>query len=157
MLPVNLYGPGDNFDPDSSHVIAALIKKYIEAREAGTPTVTAWGTGTPTREFLYVEDAANGLVLGMEGYNAPEPVNIGSGHEVSIKTLSELISELVGYQGDTLWDLSLPDGQPRRRLDTTKAQNEFGFSAVTPLTEGLRKTIEWYEETFTESVVSDVR
>ena len=156
MLPVNLYGPGDNFDPGSSHVIAALIKKYIEARDHGAPTVTAWGTGKPTREFLYVEDAADGLVLGMERYDAPEPVNIGSGHELSIKTLSEIISDLVGYQGDTVWDLSLPDGQPRRRLDTSKAQNEFGFSAGTPLIEGLQKTINWYEETFTEPVVPDV-
>ena len=144
-LPVNLYGPGDNFDPESSHVIAALIKKIVEAKEAGEQEVTAWGTGEPTREFLYVDDAAEGLLLAMERYDKPEPVNLGSGDEVSIKSLAEMIRQVVGFDGDVVWDTSKPDGQPRRQLDTTRARQEFGFVAETPLSIGLERTVKWFE------------
>lgn len=146
VLPVNLYGPEDNFDLESSHVIAALIRKYIEARDTNAPAVTAWGTGSPTREFLYVDDAAEGILLAMEQYDGSDPVNIGSSEEISIRDLSELISDLVRYVGETIWDADRPDGQPRRKLDTTRASEEFGFSSRTPLVEGLKKTIQWYEE-----------
>jgi nucleoside-diphosphate-sugar epimerase len=145
LLPVNLYGPRDNFDPASSHVIPAIIRKCILARNAGRESITAWGTGTPTREFLYVEDAADGILTATEKYDRPDPVNLGSGFEISIRDLVELIAELTGYEGDIDWDASKPDGQPRRCLDTTRARDEFGWQASTDFREGLRRTIEWCE------------
>ena len=144
LLPVNLYGPGDNFDLASSHVIPALIRKCHEAREAGRNTVEVWGTGKPTREFLYVEDAAEAIILAAERYDGPEPVNVGSGFEISIEDLAELIARLVGFEGDRVLDASKPDGQPRRALDTSRAEKYFGFKAKTGFEEGLRKTIDWY-------------
>jgi len=154
LLPVNLYGPGDNFDPRSSHVIPALIKKCVDARkiqnpksEIQNPKVVVWGTGNATREFFYVEDAAEAIVLAMERYNKSDPVNIGAGFEISIKELVALIVELTGFRGQIIWDKSKPDGQPRRMLDTTKAFTEFGFKAKTNFEEGLKKTIEWYIST----------
>lgn len=144
LLPVNLYGPGDNFDPDKSHVIPALIKKCLDAIESGKQEVVVWGTGKPTREFLYVEDAAEAIVLATQKYDKPEPVNIGSGFEISIKELANLIARLTGFKGRIVWDTTKPDGQPRRRLDTSKAEIEFGFKAKTKFEEGLRRTIEWY-------------
>jgi len=146
LLPVNLYGPGDNFDPRSSHVIPALIRKFIEARDKKHKEVVVWGTGKATREFLYVEDAAEAIILAAERYNKPDPVNIGAEFEISIKDLAELISSIVRYKGKIVFDASKPDGQPRRKLDTTKAFKEFGFRARTNFKEGLRKTIKWYEE-----------
>ena len=147
LLPVNLYGPGDNFDPDSSHVIPAIIKKCIESIEEGRDEIILWGTGKPTREFLYVEDAAEGIVLATERYNKSNPVNLGSGFEICIKDLVELIAKLMAFKGKITWDTSRPDGQPRRHLDTVKAEKEFGFKAKTDFEEGLRKTIEWYNKT----------
>lgn len=144
LLPVNLYGPGDNFDPKSSHVIPALIRKFVEAKEKNLPVVTVWGTGEASREFLYVEDAAEGILLAAERYNGSEPANLGAGCEIKIKDLVILVQELVGYKGEVAWDRSHPDGQPRRMLNTAKAQKEFGFKATTLFEEGLRKTIEWY-------------
>ncbi len=149
LLPVNLYGPGDNFDPDSSHVIPALIKKCIDATnyEPGAMShspITVWGTGKPTREFIYVEDAAEGILLAAEHYNKPDPVNIGAGFEISIKDLVKLIAKLTGFKGEIVWDTTKPDGQPRRMLDTSKAEKEFGFKASTSLEFGLKETIEWY-------------
>lgn len=144
LLPVNLYGPGDKFHPDVSHVIPALIKKSVEAKERGDSELVVWGTGTATREFLYVDDASEALVLAAERYDVPEPVNLGSGEEISIKDLAELIVELTGFEGSIRWDTSKPDGQPRRRLDTSRAERAFGFKASTPFREGLRRTIEWY-------------
>jgi GDP-L-fucose synthase len=144
LLPVNLYGPGDNFSEDSSHVIPALIKKCIEARESGASSVTFWGTGRVTREFLYVEEAAKAIILAAELYNGKEPVNIGAHHEVTIKDLAELIVRLTGYKGSILWDSTKPDGQPRRKLDTTRAKKYFGFQARVTLEDGLKKTIRWY-------------
>jgi GDP-L-fucose synthase len=144
LLPVNLYGPGDNFDPRSSHVIPALIKKCVDAQRAGEPEVVVWGTGKATREFFYVEDAARAIVLATEKYDKPEPVNIGAGFEISIRELTELIVELTGFTGRVVWDASKPDGQPRRMLDTSRATAEFGFTARTPFREGLAKTIAWY-------------
>jgi len=144
LLPVNLYGPGDNFDPSSSHVIPALIKKFVDANRRGDKEIVAWGTGKPTREFIYVEDAAEAIVLATEKYNKSDPVNIGSGFEISIRDLVDLIAELVGFKGKITWDKSKPDGQPRRRLDTSRAEHEFGFRARTPFKEGLKKTIDWY-------------
>jgi len=146
LLPVNLYGPRDNFDPRSSHVIPALIRRVIEAQEAGVDEVVVWGDGSPTREFIYAEDAAEGIVRATELYNGPEPVNIGSGTEISIKDLAELIGRLVGYQGRFVWDTSKPNGQPRRALDTSRAENYFGFRAQTNFEEGLRRTIDWYRQ-----------
>jgi len=146
LLPVNLYGPGDNFDPDYSHVIPALIKKVFDAGERGEKTVLAWGTGRASREFLYVEDAAEGIVLATEKYDRPDPVNLGAGFEITIKELAELICELAGFDGRIEWDPTQPDGQPRRRLDTSRARQEFGFEAGTDLREGLQKTIEWYRQ-----------
>ncbi len=146
LLPVNLYGPGDNFNPESSHVIPALIKKCIDARESGIDEIVVWGTGKATREFLYVEDAAEGIVLATEKYNECGPINLGAGFEISIKNLVNLIVSLTHYEGKITWDRSKPDGQPRRRLDTTKARELFGFEARVDFKEGLRKTIEWYEE-----------
>jgi GDP-L-fucose synthase len=146
LLPVNLYGPKDRFDLETSHVIPALIRKFLEAKAAARPTVTVWGTGQATREFLYVEDAAEGVLLATEHYNGGEPVNLGSGMEISIKDLARLIAQLTGFEGEIVWDQSKPDGQPRRRLDTSKAAQWFGFRASTPFEEGLRRTIEWYVE-----------
>jgi GDP-L-fucose synthase len=144
LIPVNLYGPGDNFDPASSHVIPALIKKFVEARESQNKQVIAWGTGTATREFLYVDDAAEGIVLGTERYDGADPVNLGSGHEVSIRELTELIAGLSGFEGEVVWDAARPDGQPRRMLDTSRALERFGFKAETQLEDGLKRTIDWY-------------
>jgi GDP-L-fucose synthase len=144
LLPVNLYGPGDNFDPASSHVIPALIKRFVEAAERGDEMVEAWGDGSPTREFLYVEDAARGIVQAAERYDRPEPVNLGSGQEISIRALVDQIAALVGYRGAVVWDVSKPNGQPRRGLDTSRAAREFDFQASTPFSDGLRRTIEWY-------------
>jgi GDP-L-fucose synthase len=152
LLPVNLYGPGDNFDLQSSHVIPALIRKFTEAVRDNKGEVEVWGTGKVSREFLYVEDAAEAIVLATEKYDKPEPVNIGAGFEIKIKDLVELIAELTGFRGAVRWDKSKPDGQPRRRLDVSKAKQEFGFEAKTDFREGLRKTIEWYGKT---TVVSD--
>jgi GDP-L-fucose synthase len=145
LLPVNLYGPRDNFDLETSHVIPAIIRKMIEARERGGKRVTMWGTGRVSREFLYVTDAARAILLAAELYNGPEPVNIGSGEEITIADLVETIRELTGYRGEIVWDSSRPDGQPRRRLDTVRAREEFGFRAEIGLREGLARTIEWYE------------
>jgi GDP-L-fucose synthase len=145
LLPVNLYGPGDNFDPASSHVIPALIKKVFDAKDKREKMILAWGSGKPTREFIYVEDAAEGVVLATENYNKPEPVNLGSGFEISIRDLAEMICELAGFHGEIEWDISKPDGQPRRRLDTSRAKKEFGFEAGTEFREGLKRTIEWYK------------
>lgn len=142
LLPVNLYGPRDNFDLESSHVIPALIRKFVEAKES--KSVTVWGTGKASREFLYVEDAAEGIILGTERYNKEDPVNLGTGHEITIRTLVDIISREVGFKGEIEWDTAKPDGQPRRRLDTTKAKREFAFTAQTDLETGLRRTIEWY-------------
>ena len=144
LLPVNLYGPGDNFDPQSSHVIPALIKKCIDAIQNDNKEITVWGTGNPTREFLYVEDAAEGILLASERYNKRDPVNLGAGFEISIKDLVELIVKLTGFKGRILWDNTMPDGQPKRMLDVSKAEKEFGFRAKTDLKEGLKKTVEWY-------------
>ncbi len=144
LLPVNLYGPYDNFDLETSHVIPALIRKCVEAKERGDDKIVAWGTGTPTREFLYAGDAAEGILLAAENYNGSEPVNLGSGMEISIKDLLELIVELTGFKGDLVWDSSKPDGQPRRALDVSRAKEYFGFEAKTDFREGLRHTIEWY-------------
>ncbi|HEY9731635.1 MAG TPA: GDP-L-fucose synthase [Drouetiella sp.] len=144
LMPVNLYGPGDNFDHASSHVIPALIRKCLEAKAANSPTVELWGDGSPTREFLYVSDAARGIVTAAENYNGNEPVNLGSGWEVTIKDLAEQIAKLVKYDGKIVWDVTKPNGQPRRRLDTTKAEKLFGFKAETSLADGLEKTISWY-------------
>ncbi len=143
LLPANLYGPRDDFDLESSHVIPAIIRKCIEATNRGDSTVTAWGTGRATREFLYVRDAARGILMAAERYNKPEPVNLGAGFEISIEDLVELIAELTGFQGRIVWDSTRPDGQPRRKLDTSRARREFGFEAETDLREGLRKTIQW--------------
>jgi GDP-L-fucose synthase len=144
LLPVNLYGPRDNFDPQSSHVIPALIKKFVEAVERKDDVVEVWGTGRATREFLYVDDAAEGIVLATEHFDGPEPVNLGAGFEISIKDLAESIARITGFQGRLVWNASKPDGQPRRCLDTTRADRFFGFKARTPFDEGLRRTIEWY-------------
>lgn len=144
LLPTNLYGPYDNFDPASSHVIPALIRKFLEAKARGDEKVVAWGTGSPTREFLYVDDAAEGIVLATEKYNKTEPVNLGSGFEISIRDLTHLIAELTGFSGEVVWDTEKPDGQPRRKLNTERAENEFGFTAKTDFRTGLRNTIDWY-------------
>lgn len=144
LLPVNLYGPGDNFNPQSSHVIPALIKKCVEAVKQNHDHIIAWGTGNASREFLYVEDAARAIVLATKRYNEVDPVNIGAGMEITIKDLLTMIAELTGFQGEIVWDTSKPDGQPRRSLDTSKAFEKFGFQAQTELQVGLRKTIEWF-------------
>jgi GDP-L-fucose synthase len=144
LLPVNLYGPGDNFDPASSHVLPALIRKCLEAMEERRDEIVCWGDGSPTREFLYVEDAAAGIVAAAQRYDGAEPVNLGSGCEISIRELAEKISAAVGFRGRILWDASQPNGQPRRRLDISRAEREFGFRAKTSFDEGLRKTLAWY-------------
>ena len=146
-MPTNLYGPRDNFDLNSSHVIPALIRKMLEAQDRGEHEVTLWGDGSPTREFLYAEDAAEGIVLAAEKYNKSDPVNLGSGNEISIKDLAELIARLTGFEGRLVWDTTQPNGQPRRGLDTSRAAREFGFRAAVDFEEGLRRTIAWYRET----------
>jgi len=147
LLPVNLYGPGDNFDPSSSHVIPALIRKCMEAVESGAREIVVWGTGRATREFLYVDDAADAIVLAAERYDASEPVNLGTGSEISIEDLVARIARHTGFTGRIVWDTSKPDGQPRRMLDTSRAAKNFGFVAKTSFDEGLRKTIDWYRRT----------
>ncbi|MBU0952184.1 MAG: GDP-L-fucose synthase [Elusimicrobia bacterium] len=151
LMPVNLYGPGDNFDPRSSHVIPALIRKCINAIEKKEKEIIVWGTGKATREFLYVEDASEGIMLATEKYNKSDPVNLGAGFEISIKDLVELIVKLTGFQGKITWDSTKPDGQPRRSLDTSRAQKEFGFKAKTNFEEGLKKTIDWYKKSLGEN------
>lgn len=146
LLPVNLYGPRDNFHPHSSHVIPALIRKCVEARDKNASSIPAWGTGSASREFLYVEDCANGLVSAMERYDSPEPMNLGSGREISIRNLVELVATLSGFKGSIEWDPTKPDGQPRRCLDVSRARKEIGWSARTSLEDGLSKTIRWFEE-----------
>jgi GDP-L-fucose synthase len=154
LLPVNLYGPRDNFDLHSSHVIPALIRKCVEARDSGAAEIVAWGDGSPTREFLYVEDAAEGILLAAERYNSSDPVNIGSAYEISIKDLTELIARLTGFTGRIVWDTSKPNGQPRRKLDIRRAQERFGFVSQVPFEEGLRRTIAWYEQQGATALVS---
>ncbi|MCC9078784.1 GDP-L-fucose synthase [Litorilinea aerophila] len=151
LLPVNLYGPGDNFDLETSHVIPALIRKCVEARQRGEETIVAWGDGSPTREFLYVEDAARGILLAAERYDQSEPVNLGSSYEISIRDLLTLIARLTGFQGRIVWDTSKPNGQPRRKLDTSRAERLFGFQAETNFEEGLARTIAWYEQTLAQT------
>jgi GDP-L-fucose synthase len=146
LLPVNLYGPRDNFDLQSSHVIPALIRKSVEARERGEKELPVWGDGSPTREFLYVEDAADGIVKAAEKYNGPEPVNLGSGYEISIKDLTGLIVRQTGFEGKLVWQTDKPNGQPRRGLDVSRAKEYFGWSAQVPFEEGMRRTIEWFKE-----------
>ncbi len=146
LVPVNLYGPRDNFDPESSHVIPALIKKCIDAIDEGAEFITCWGTGKASREFIYAGDAAEGILLATEHYNGPEPVNIGAGFEITIKDLTEKIAKLIGFKGEIRWDPSKPDGQPRRRLDVSRAKKLFGFKAKMPFDKGLKETIEWYRQ-----------
>ncbi|MCE1252778.1 MAG: GDP-L-fucose synthase [Anaerolineae bacterium] len=146
LLPVNLYGPGDNFNPASSHVIPALIRKFVEAQDQNLDEVVVWGDGSPTREFVYAADAAEGIVLATEKYDGSDPVNIGSGFEISIKDLAEKISHLTGYKGRLVWDVEKPNGQPRRMLDTRRAYDYFGFKAQMTFDEGLRQTIEWFRQ-----------
>lgn len=146
LLPVNLYGPGDNFDPRSSHVIPALIRKCLEAKENGDDHIIVWGDGSPTREFIFVEDAAKAIALATERFDKSEPVNIGSGFEISIKDLVEKIARMTGFEGELVWDKTKPNGQPRRALDTSRAKQEFGFEAKTDFDEGLARTIAWYRE-----------
>ena len=148
LLPVNLYGPGDNFDPENSHVIPALIRKFLEAQLPGaTNSVDVWGTGSATREFLYVEDAVEGILLAAERYDQSEPVNLGSSTEISIRDLADLIARITGFDGSIHWDATKPDGQPRRKLDVSRAERLFGFRSSTTFEEGLKRTIEWYKET----------
>ncbi|MCV0384777.1 MAG: GDP-L-fucose synthase [Erythrobacter sp.] len=144
LIPVNLYGPGDNFDPRSSHVIPALIRKCVEAREAGRDQIEVWGTGSASREFIYVDDAAQGIVLGAERYDGPDPVNLGTGQEIKIRDLVQTIVGLTGFGGEVRWDPTKPDGQPRRALDTSRALEQFGFSAQTSFDVGLTETVRWY-------------
>ena len=157
LIPVNLYGPGDNFDPRSSHVIPALIKKCVDAREAGADHIDVWGTGSASREFLYVEDAAEGIVLGAERYDGAEPVNLGVGREITIRELVESIVRFTRFGGEIRWDPSKPDGQPRRALDTSRARERFGFVATTGFEEGLRRTIEWYRSKSVPSGATDAQ
>ncbi|MCI0481494.1 MAG: GDP-L-fucose synthase [Candidatus Dadabacteria bacterium] len=151
LIPVNLYGPGDHFDPEDAHVIPALILKFYDARKRGLDKVIAWGTGNPSREFLYVKDAARGIVMAAERYEKSGPVNLGSGEEIMIGELVYMIKELVGYEGEVEWDTSRPDGQPRRKLDVSKAKEEFGFESEISLMEGLVETIEWYKKNILRS------
>jgi GDP-L-fucose synthase len=145
LLPVNLYGPGDNFDPERSHVIPALIKKCLDAQRRGEREIVVWGDGSPTREFLYVEDAAEGIRLAAERYNKSDPVNLGSAFEISIQDLVHAVAEATGFKGKTVWDTTKPNGQPRRKLDTSRAEREFGFHSKTTFAEGLKRTVEWYQ------------
>jgi GDP-L-fucose synthase len=146
LVPVNLYGPRDNFNLETSHVIPALIRKALEAKDRGDSEIVVWGDGSPTREFLFVEDAAEGILLATERYNSSDPVNLGSGEEISIKDLAEKIVELTGFEGELRWDTSRPNGQPRRALDTSRATERFGFDAQVKLEEGLRRTVDWYKQ-----------
>ena len=146
LFPVNLYGPRDNFDLQTSHVIPALIRKCLEAKRGDAPNIEVWGDGSPTREFLYVEDAAEGICLAAERYDSSEPVNLGSGMEISIKDLVHTIKRMIGFTGEIIWDTTKPNGQPRRSLDTSRAEKHFGFRAKTSFEEGLRRTIEWYKD-----------
>jgi GDP-L-fucose synthase len=146
LLPVNLYGPRDNFNPASSHVVPALIRKAAEAQEKGEKEIIVWGDGSPTREFLYVEDAADGIVTAAEKYNGPEPVNLGSGYEISIKDLAEMVCRMTGFQGKLIWDTTKPNGQPRRGLDVSRAKEYFGWSAQVPFEEGMCRTIDWFKQ-----------
>jgi GDP-L-fucose synthase len=158
LLPANLYGPGDNFDPETSHVIPALIRKFVEARESGGEVVVLWGTGAPSREFLYVDDAARAVLAAAEHHDTSEPINIGTGREITIRSLAELIARLTGFQGRVAWDSSRPDGQPRRALDVSRAGRLLGFQPTTELEDGLAATIEWYERrptTATDRPVAD--
>ena len=150
LLPVNLYGPGDNFNPASSHVIPALIKKFVEAVEEGKENVEVWGTGAASREFLYVDDAAEGIALAAERYNKPDPVNLGAGFEITIRDLATLIADLTGFTGEIVWDTTKPDGQPRRCLAVSRAEQEFGFRAKTSFEDGLKATVEWYRQAVRE-------
>lgn len=152
LLPVNLYGPRDNFDLHSSHVIPALIRKCVEARNRGDQQIIAWGTGAASREFLYVEDCAEGLVLALEKYDSPEPMNLGSGREITIHDLTYLIAKLTGFTGQIVWDKTKPDGQPRRCLDVSRATEQIGFTAQTPFEQGLQKTIHWFEQNYDKGV-----
>lgn len=154
LLPVNLYGPGDNFDPASSHVIPALVRKVVEAKRLGLDHIVAWGTGAASREFLYVEDAADAIVLATERYDSPDPVNLGAGKEISIRELVHTIADVCGFEGEIRWDASQPDGQPRRMLDTTRARERFGFVARTDFETGLRRTIDWYVSTLAVPVAA---
>jgi len=156
LLPVNLYGPGDNDDPEDSHVIPALIRKCFEAKARGEDQIVLWGDGSPTREFLYVEDAAEGIVLAAERYNKSEPVNIGSAYEISIKDLAKTIARVAGFEGEIVWDTSKPNGQPRRKLDTSKAEEKFGFQAKTSFEEGIQRTIAWYEDVYSHAEAEEV-
>ena len=155
LLPVNLYGPGDNFDPESSHVIPALIRKCVEARDAGEQSINVWGDGSASREFLYVDDAAAGIVDATERYDSPEPVNLGAGFEITIGELVHLIAELTGFQGGILFNTSMPNGQPRRCVEVSRAEREFGFRATTDFRRGLQTTIAWYEHVRKEAAASD--
>jgi GDP-L-fucose synthase len=146
LMPVNLYGPRDNFDLETSHVIPAMIRKFLEAKATGTAEVVLWGDGSPTREFLYVDDAAEGIVSAVEAYDGAEPVNLGSGEEIAIRDLARLVANATGYAGAIGWDASKPNGQPRRHLDVSRARNLFGWRATTPLAEGLAATVRWYRE-----------
>jgi GDP-L-fucose synthase len=154
LLPVNLYGPGDNFDLETSHVIPAMIRKFIEARDRNETSVVLWGDGSPTREFLYVEDAAAGIVAAAEAYDKPEPVNLGRGEEVAIRDLARTVAAKSGFNGEIVWDVTKPNGQPRRKLDVSRAASEFGFRAGTSMEDGLARTIAWYEGT-RHSVISN--
>ena len=145
LLPVNLYGPGDNFDLESSHVIPAMVRKMTTARDEGAAEVVLWGDGSPTREFLYVEDCAKGIVAAAERYDGPEPVNLGSGMEISMRELASTIAEAVGFEGEVVWDTTKPNGQPRRCLDVSRAKEYFGWQAETSFDEGVRRTVEWWE------------
>jgi GDP-L-fucose synthase len=146
LFPVNMYGPRDNFDLETSHVIPAMIRKCIAARDAGDAEVPLWGDGTPTREFIYAPDAATGMVMAAETYDSSDPVNLGSGQEIAIKDLAQLVADACGFRGTFRWDASKPNGQPRRRLDVSRARERFGFTATTPFAEGLRATVAWYVE-----------
>jgi GDP-L-fucose synthase len=152
LLPVNLFGPRDNFDLETSHVIPALIRKMIDAQESGADQIVLWGDGSPTREFLYVDDCAEGIMLAARSYDDPDPVNLGTGEEITIRALAELIAELTGFTGEIVWDTTKPNGQPRRKLDVTRAQERFGFTARVGLREGLSRTIAWYREEQTRAV-----
>jgi GDP-L-fucose synthase len=154
LLPVNLYGPRDNFDLENSHVIPALIRKMLEAEAGGQDEVVLWGDGSPTREFLYVEDCASALQLAAERYDGPEPVNLGTGEEISIRELATLIADETGFDGEIVWDTSKPNGQPRRKLDTSRAEQLFGFQAETPFSQGIKKTVAWYRDRVAPAAVS---
>jgi GDP-L-fucose synthase len=147
LLPVNLYGPRDNFDLETSHVIPALIRKMVEAQERGEREIVLWGDGSPTREFLYVDDCAEGIWLAAQHYDGQDPVNLGTGEEIAIRELAELIAELTGFEGEIVWDTARPNGQPRRQLDVSRAEELFGFRAQTPLRDGLERTVDWYRST----------